>query len=594
MVLLSAEKISKRYSEKALLSDVSLYLNKNDKVGIIGINGAGKSTLLNILAGKEAPDEGKINKYSAAEISYLEQNPIFDVNLSLTQIVFKDLDEETKQTKEYEAKTILTKLGFTDFEINAEKLSGGEKKRVMIARALVNPCEILILDEPTNHLDSQMISWLESYLKNYNGAIVMVTHDRYFLDRVANRIVEIDDSTLYSYDGGYSRFLELKTQREEMENAARRKERGLYKKELEWMQRGARARETKSKSRIAHFETLRDGTQPLTENFEIDTISTRLGKKTIEIKDVSKSFNFHCLVKNFSHVIMRDARIGIIGKNGSGKTTLMKIITGTLKPDSGEVIHGDTVKIGYVTQEWETPPEQMRVIDYIRKGGEQVVTSDGAVSASKMLEKFLFPSELQWNTVERLSGGEKRRLYLLRTLMEAPNILLLDEPTNDLDTLTLTVLEDYLESFSGAVVAISHDRYFLEKVVNTIFELDGDGMITQYNGGYSDYLEKKESLPADRISHKPLIKPQKILPVKNSKLKFTFNEQREYNTIDNDIAELERQLSLTEDEIEKHSSDYEKLVQFFETKEKLETELSLKMERWVYLNDLAEKIEANQ
>jgi len=596
LILLSAEKINKSYSEKALLSNVSLYLNKKDKVGIIGINGTGKSTLLNILAGKETPDEGKINKDSAAKISYLEQNPIFDVNLSLIQIVFKDLDEETKQMKEYEAKSILTKLGFTNFDVNIEKLSGGEKKRVAIARALVVPCEILIMDEPTNHLDSQMVLWLENYLKSFNGAIIMVTHDRYFLDRVANRIVEIDDGSLYSYDGSYSRFLELKMQREEMETAARRKNRSFYKKELEWIQRGARARGTKSKSRIARFEELSDGKKTLTENLVIDSVSTRLGKKTIEINDISKSFNGRCLIKNFSHIIMRDARIGIIGKNGSGKTTLMKIITGILAPDSGEVICGDTVKIGYVSQEWEAPPEQMRVIDYIKEsGGEQVVTNEGVISASKMLEKFLFPSGVHWKTVDKLSGGEKRRLYLLRVLMEAPNILFLDEPTNDFDTLTLTVLENYLESFNGAVVAISHDRYFLDKVVNTIFEFNDDSVLRQYNGGYSDYLEikEKENLTADKIPDKPLVKPKKITSVKNSRLKFTFNEQREYGTIENDIADLESQLSLITNKIEKHASDYENLIQFLERKETLEAELSLKMERWLYLNDLAEKIEAN-
>ena len=596
MILLSAEKINKSYSDKPLLSDVSLYLNKSDKVGLIGINGTGKSTLLNILAGKEIPDEGKITKHSAARISYLEQNPVFDVNLSLIQIVFKDLDEETKQTKEYEAKSILTKLGFTDFDINADKLSGGEKKRVAIARTLVSPCEILILDEPTNHLDSRMILWLENYLKSYNGAIVMVTHDRYFLDRVANRIVEIDSGTLYSYDGGYSRFLELKMQREEMDNATRRKNRSLYKKELEWMQRGARARGTKSKSRIERFETLSDGTAPVTEKLEMDSFSSRLGKKTIDIKDVSKSFGGHFFVKNFSYIILRNARIGIIGKNGSGKTTLMKMITGNLAPDSGEVIYGDTVKIGYVSQEWDIPPEQgqMRVIDYIREGGEQFVTNEETVPASKMLEKFLFPSNLQWNTINRFSGGEKRRLCMLRTLMETPNILFLDEPTNDLDTLTLTVLENYLESFSGAVIAISHDRYFLDKVVNIVFELDGDGTVKQYNGGYSDYLEQRDNLPADKIPDKPAAKPQKAKSVKNAKLKFTFNEQREYDTIENEIADLELQLSLTEDEIVKHSVDYEKyekLARFAEQKKTLESELSLKMERWIYLNDLAEKIQ---
>ena len=602
MILLSAEKISKSYSEKPLFDDVSLYLNKNDKVGLIGTNGTGKSTLLDILAGKEIPDKGKISRYSAAKISYLEQNPAFDINLSLIQIVFMDLDEETKQTKEYEAKAILTKLGFTDFDISAQKLSGGEKKRVAIARALVSPCEILILDEPTNHLDSQMILWLENYLKSYNGTVVMVTHDRYFLDRAVNRIVEIDGGTLYSYEGGYFRFLELKAQREETEEAARRKNRSFYKKELEWMRRGAKARGTKSKSRIARFESLSEGNEPAAEKFEMDSAATRLGKKTVEIKDVSKSFGERCLVKNFSHIITRDARIGIIGKNGSGKTTLMKIITGTLAPDLGEVICGDTVKIGYVPQEWEIPPEkeQMRVIDYIREGGEHVLTNEGSVPADRMLERFLFPPELQWNAVRKLSGGEKRRLCLLRTLMERPNILFLDEPTNDLDITALTALENYLDSFCGAVVAISHDRYFLDKTMNTIFEVDGGGRVRQYNGGYSDYLEQlkqRENLPEDKIPDKPAVKPQKTKPVKNAKLKFTFNEQREYDTIEGDIADLEQRLSLSEDEITKLSADYGKyqeLARVAEQKERLESELSSKMERWIYLSDLAEKIEADK
>ena len=599
MILLSAEKISKSYYEKPLLADVSLYLNKSDKVGLIGVNGIGKSTLLNILAGKEMPDEGKISKYSAAKISYLDQNPVFDANLSLIQIVFENLDEETKQTKEYEAKSILGKLGFTDFDINAKKLSGGEKKRVAIARALVSPCEILILDEPTNHLDSQMILWLENYLKSYNGTIVMVTHDRYFLDRVVNRIVEIDDGKLYSYEGGYSRFLELKAQREEMEEAARRKSRSLYTKELEWMRRGARARGTKSKSRIARFETLSDKNEPAAEKFEMDSAASRLGKKIIEINDISKSFGGCCLVKNFSHIILRDARIGIIGKNGSGKTTLMKIITKNLAPDLGEVVSGDTVKIGYVSQEWEIPPEKehMRAIDYIREGGELFFTNEGTVPASKMLERFLFPPDLQKNAVNKLSGGEKRRLCLLRTLMEGPNVLFLDEPTNDLDTLTLTALEDYLDSFCGAVVAISHDRYFLDKTVNTIFELDGGGTVKQYNGGYSDYLEQRDDLPKDKIADTPPVKPQKTKPARTAKLKFTFNEQREYDTIENDIEDLERQLSLAEHEIETLSADYgkyEELARFVEQKKMLESELSSKMERWIYLNDLAEKIKTEQ
>ena len=603
MVLLSAEKISKSFSDKVLLQDVSLYIGDTDKIGIIGVNGTGKTTLLNLLAGLIKPEKGTISKSSGARIAYLQQNPVFDKGSSLLSIVLDHSGSNTLSGAEYEAKTILTKLGFTDFDMDTSSMSEGEKKRVAIARALMSPCELLILDEPTNHLDSDMVAWLEAYLKRYTGAIVMVTHDRYFLDRVTNRIVEIDAGALYSYSGNYAQFLALKAQREEMEAATQRKNRSLYRRELEWIQRGARARSTKAKSRIECFETLQDGAPAAPEAALImDSVSSRLGKKTIEISHITKSFGGRRVVKDFSHVLLRDARIGIIGKNGCGKTTLMKMIAGVLAPDAGSVVLGETVKVGYVSQVWDTPPATMRVIDYIREESDQIETNEGMVSAAKMLERFLFPSSVQWTPVGKLSGGEKRRLFLLRILMGAPNILLLDEPTNDLDTATLTVLEDYLEDFNGAVITISHDRYFLDKVVDTIFEFRENGEIRKYTGGYTDYLEKRGSEAGDSDAAaaskagKP-DKPKSTEPAqtekKQTKLKFTFSEQREFNTIDDDIALLEEKLGQAEAGINQYASDYERLKPFLEEKERLEAELHLKMDRWVYLNELAEKIKAN-
>ncbi len=603
MVLLSAEKISKSFSEKALLQDVSLYVSDTDKVGIIGVNGTGKTTLLNILAGLTSPDKGTISKASGARIAYLQQNPVFDKGLSLLSIVLDHPDSKALSGSEYEAKTILTKLGFTDFDMDTGAMSEGEKKRVAIARALMSPSELLILDEPTNHLDSDMVSWLEAYLKRYGGGIVMVTHDRYFLDRVTNRIVEIDASALYTYNGNYSQFLAQKAQREEMEAATQRKNRSLFKRELEWIQRGARARSTKAKSRIERFEALQDGTPAAPEAALImDSVSVRLGRKTIEINNITKSFGNRCIVKDFSHVLLRDARIGIIGRNGCGKTTLMKMIAGVLAPDSGTVVLGETVKIGYVSQVWDMPPASMRVIDYIREESDQIETNEGTISAAKMLERFLFPSNVQWTSVSKLSGGEKRRLFLLRILMGAPNILLLDEPTNDLDTTTLTVLEDYLENFNGAVIAISHDRYFLDKVVDTIFEFREGGEIRKVSGGYSDYLEKRDAEADDSDaaalnkagkSGKPKPTEPPRTEKKQTKLKFTFAEQREFDTIDDDMALLEERLIKAEAGITQYASDYEKLMPFLEEKERLEAELAVKMDRWVYLNELAEKIQAN-
>lgn len=596
MILLSAEKISKSYPDKVLLQKASLYVSDSDKIGIIGMNGTGKTTLLQLLAGLIPPDEGKISRVSGARIAYLQQNPVFDKQLSLLDIVLQNTAVQAQAESVYEAKTILTKLGFFDFDIHTSGMSEGEKKRVAIAQTLMSPCELLLLDEPTNHLDSHMVQWLETYLKRFRGAIVMVTHDRYFLERVTGRIVEIDAGVLYNYEGNYAQFLASKSQREEMELATQRKNRSLYRRELEWMQRGARARGTKSKSRIDRFYALQEGATAEPEVFNMESASSRLGKQIIEISRVSKSFGERRVIRDFSHMLIRDARIGIIGRNGCGKSTLIKMIAGVLPPDSGSIVRGSTVKLGYLSQVWDMPPADMRVIDYIKEEAGEIVTNEGTISAAKMLERFLFPASVQWTPVHKLSGGEKRRLFLLRVLMGAPNVLLLDEPTNDLDTDTLTVLEEYLEGFAGAVVTVSHDRYFLDKVVDTIFEFRDGGDIRQYTGGYSDYLEKCEPEPED-LNAPSSVKANKAKTdeptrprSKSAKPRFTFSEQREFRTIDADIAALEDQLRQAEEDVERYSSDYEKLLNVLAEKGRLEAALAEKMNRWVYLNELAEQI----
>ena len=600
MILLSAEKISKSFPDKVLLDKASLYINDNDKVGIIGINGTGKTTLLNIIAGQTEPDEGTVSKSSGMRIAYLHQNPVLDKNLSLLSIVLQKTDPHARGTLAHEAKTILTKLGFFDFDINASAMSEGEKKRVAIAQALMSPCELLILDEPTNHLDSDMVQWLETYLLSFRGAIVMVTHDRYFLERVTNRIAEIDAGALFAYDGNYSQFLARKAQREVDELAGQRKNRSLYRRELEWIQRGARARSTKSKARIERFSALQDGTAAAAETLAMDSLSSRLGRKIIEINGISKSYAGRCLIKDFSYLLLRDERVGIIGANGSGKSTLMKMIAGILRPDSGSVEHGKTVKVGYLSQIWDTPDDDMRVIDYIKEVAGEVVTNEGTLSASRMLERFLFPSNVQWTPVNRLSGGEKRRLYMLRILMGAPNVLLLDEPTNDLDTDTLTVLEEYLAGFSGAVVTISHDRYFLDKIVDTIFEFRDAGEIRRYTGNFSDYLAKREpetgagESTLTALTDKSASAEPFRSPFKPTKLKFTFAQQRELDSIDEEISGLEDQLRQAEEELQSNASDYEKLMLVIAEKGRLESALADKLNRWVYLNELAEQINSKR
>ena len=597
-MLIAAEKITKSFSEKPLFKDVSFYLEESAKIGVIGVNGAGKSTLLRILARIDAPDSGEVTLPGAPRIGYLPQLPVLnDAATVLEQALSGALETpdevstSNNEVQEYEAKTILNKLGLTNYEEKIGRLSGGQKKRVALASVLIAPCEALILDEPTNHLDNDMVAWLESFLVRYTGAVVMVTHDRYFLDRVVSRIVEIDSGDLYTYDANYSKFIKLKAQREEMDAGTQRKIKSVLRKELAWMQRGALARGTKSKSRIERFEELGEKVNAdSSSKLSLDSVSARLGRKTVEIEGISKSFGDKQVLRDFSHIIARDARIGIVGANGSGKTTLLNIISGRLQPDAGSVEHGDTVKLGYFSQESEELDLSLRVIDYIKSFAEYFETVDGTLSASQMLERFLFSPDLQWNTIGRLSGGERRRLYLLSVLMTAPNILLLDEPTNDLDIETLIILEDYLESFAGAVVAVSHDRYFLDKAVDLIFEVRCGGEIKRYLGGYSDYIaEKSAELAAPKVDKaKTPAKKQESGAMK--KLRFTFNEQREYESIDDDIAEIEQKLAAVEQEIINEASNYELLMQLLSQKEAVEQTLSEKTERWFYLQELAERI----
>ena len=595
MILLTAQNISKTYMERKVLDDVSFFLNEGDKVGIIGINGTGKSTLLKILAGAEEADGGDIIRTNGIRISYLPQIPEFGDSGSVLEQVLLHLPKDLRQAKEYEAKSILEKLGISDQQRDISTLSGGEKRRAGIAAALIQPSDVLLLDEPTNHIDNETAQLLEDLLMKYRGAIVMVTHDRYFLNKICSKIVEIDRGKLYVCEGSYSDYLIQKAQREADAEAAERKNRSLYRRELEWISRGARARGTKSKDRIERFEALKNREVPVAaEKVQLQSVSSRLGRKTIEIENISKTIDGKPLITDFSYIVSRDARIGIVGRNGEGKSTFLKMLHGDIAPDSGRIILGDTVNIGYFSQECESMDPSVRVIEYIRETADIVRTPDGTVTASQMLERFLFNSELQWNRIEKLSGGERKRLYLLKILMTAPNILLLDEPTNDLDITTLTILEDYLESFSGAVIAVSHDRYFLDKTANEIFEFR-NGICTRFNGNYSDYAEKAKEMYADEAPKpkKENHKKERVF-VGKKKLRFSFKEQREFETIDDDIASLEEQIAAAEKDIAANSSDYVKLQELSDKKEQLENELAEKMERWVYLNDLAERIERGE
>lgn len=589
MNILNAEHISKDYGDKVIFDDISLGIHEGDKIGIIGVNGTGKSTLLKIIAGLEEADQGEVICANGIRISYLPQNPEFSGNPTILSYVMEGKIHQDWQT-ESEAKTILTKLGIYDFEERTEHLSGGQRKRVALARTLVDPTEILVPDEPTNHLDHDMVSWLEEYLGQFKGVLIMVTHDRYFLDRVTNKIVEIDRGKLYEYDANYSRFLELKVQREEMEMASERKRKSLLRVEMEWMKQGIKARGTRQRARTERFEALKNAKGPeVRQNVEMDSVSSRLGKKTIEFSHVTKGYGGKNLISDFSYIVLRDDRLGFIGPNGCGKSTLMKMLTGSVQPDEGEIIKGETVRIGYFAQENREMESDIRVIDYIRDTAEYIQTAKGQASASQMLERFLFPPELQYTPLCKLSGGEKRRLYLLKVLMEAPNVLILDEPTNDLDIATLTILEDYLDSFQGIVITVSHDRYFLDRIVNRIFAFEKGGKLRQYEGGYTDYLEKsrEKEEPVEKKEKKPAKKFQKE---HQKKLKFTFKEQKEYETIDDEIASLEEKLEKLDQEIMENATNSGKLSELTVEKEETERTLEEKMDRWVYLNDLAEKI----
>lgn len=601
MNLLTAEKISRNFTDKVVLNQVSLGINKNDKIGVIGVNGTGKSTLLKILAGKEEPDEGRVVKGNDVRIEYLAQTPEFDDKYTVLENVIKSHEHASDGWNvEGEAKVMLGKLGITDWNEKPSNLSGGQRKRAALVRTLLTPADILILDEPTNHLDNAMAEWLEDYLNRFNGAFIMITHDRYFLDKVTNKIVEIDKGNLYTYETNYSGFLELKLEREEMELATERKKKALYRQDLAWIMRGARARSTKQKAHIQRFEELRDREKiEEVKNVEITALASRLGKKTIELKDICKAFDEKILIKDFSYIFLKTDRIGIVGGNGAGKSTLLKIITGIEQADSGSIEIGPTVKIGYFSQECEKMNGKQKVIDYIKEVAEYIETSEGSASASQMLERFLFTGAMQYSLIEKLSGGERRRLYLLKILMEAPNVLILDEPTNDLDIQTLRILEDYLDTFPGIVITVSHDRYFLDRVVRRIFAFEGNGEIRQYEGGFTDYWLKtreKEKTAVQRDTEVVAEKKTKKNYNKNreKKLKFTYAEQKEFETIDEDIATLEEQLDQIEKDILANAKDFVKLQELTDKKDEIQQQLDHKMERWVYLNDLAEQIQAEK
>lgn len=597
MNLLTAEHITHSYTERLLFDDISFHVNEGEKIGIIGINGTGKSTLLKIISGILTPDKGTVITGNNLKICYLPQTPDFKDGDTVLASALGSLSESEIWEKEPDAKNMLTRLGITDFQQPVKELSGGQRKRIALVRTLLSDSDILVLDEPTNHLDSAMAEWLENYLKQFRGAIVMITHDRYFLDSVVNRIVELEHGRLYNYQDSYLGYLALKSQRKEMELATERKRQSLLRTEIQWMMRGARARSTKQKAHIARYESLKNVEPPKTDSqAELSSLSSRLGKTTIELEHIRKSYNDTVLIKDFSYIFLKNDRIGIVGPNGCGKSTLMKLINGIVPPDSGNITIGQTVKIGYFSQENETLDDTLKVIEYVREGAELIHTPTGTITASQMLERFLFPSNMHYTLIESLSGGEKRRLYLLRILMEAPNVLFLDEPTNDLDIETLTILEDYLDSFAGIVVAVSHDRYFLDRIARRIFAFEGNGTIAQYEGGYTDFLKKSGGISSN-ISDKKENKKKNNSPAKNTwknntpkKLKFSYKEQREYETIEEDIAVLEEKISSYDKEMAECASNYTRLTELTEQKETAETELLEKMERWEYLEDLAEQI----
>lgn len=603
MNIINIEHISKIYGDKTIFQDASFGVHQGDKIGIIGINGTGKSTLLRMVAQVEEPDEGQIIRQNSLKIAYLPQNPEFPEHATVHSYAM-DGNSDT----DWMVQSNLNQLGIVEDDTLLEHLSGGQRRKVAMAKILASDFDVLLLDEPTNHLDEQMIAWLEDYLRNFRGTVMMVTHDRYFMDKVTNKILEISHGNIYSYEANYSRFLELKAEREEMELASERKRQSILRMELEWAKRGCRARSTKQRARLERLEALKNGKAPVQDQtIELDSVETRMGKKTIELQHVSKSYGDKKLVEDFSYILLKNQRLGIIGPNGCGKSTLMKMMAGLVEPDEGSVEMGETIKIGYFAQEEQEMDDNQRVIDYVKDIAEYITTREGKVSASQMLERFLFTPDMQYAPIGKLSGGEKRRLYLLGVLSSEINLLLLDEPGNNLDIPTLTILEDYLNAFSGIVVTVSHDRYFLDNVVDRIFEFDGNGHLQQYEGGYTDYLEAKErrGFNETNMTAKTTAQGEKRTENKKEsaetwkqnrpvKLKFTFKEQREYETIDDEIAALEEKIEKLDQDIMANATNSGKLNELTKAKEQAEAELEEKMDRWVYLNDLAEKIEAQK
>lgn len=611
MNLFTMENITKSYTDRILLDDVGFSINENEKIGVIGVNGMGKSTLLKVVAGMEEADAGKISMGNQVKICYLPQTPVFTPGTTILQAaVGGNMEEWNRWTIEADARSMLNQLGFTDYEEKVEHMSGGQKKRVALVNALLTPADILILDEPTNHLDNAMSEWLENYLISFRGAVLMVTHDRYFLDRIATRIVEVDKGKLYSYPGNYAKFVELKEERQNMALATERKRKSLLRTELEWLHRGARARSTKQKAHIDRIQAMQE-MKDIQEEKQVLLTSTasRMGNKTIELSDIFKSYGNHLLIRDYNYIFLKNDRIGIIGPNGCGKTTLLKIINGIVKPDTGTIEIGQTIRIGYFSQENEYMDDSMKVIDYVKEAGEYIQTSDGRITASQMLERFLFEGAIQWSKIEKLSGGEKRRLYLLRILMSAPNVLILDEPTNDLDIQTLTILENYLDGFDGIIIVVSHDRYFLDRTVRRIFAFEGEGVIRQYEGGYSDYLIRKEleglpDMTVKSMGNGSAAQTEKTAGENSGedsratwkkhdkKLKFSYKEQREFETIDEEIATLEEKIEKLDAQMLENASNSVKLNELLEKKEEASQQLDEKMDRWVYLNDLNEQIQS--
>ena len=619
MNLVTAEHLTKSYTERLLFNNTDFSINEGDKIGLIGINGTGKSTLLKLVAGLEEPDEGTIVRGRNLAIRYLSQNPTFEKGETVLESIIRENDgHDHVWDFESQAKTMLNKLGITDHNAVVDHLSGGQKKRVALASVLLSTADLLVLDEPTNHLDSEMAEWLEDYLKRFKGALLMITHDRYFLDSVTNCIVELDQGKLYRYQANYEGFLELKAERMDMERATERKRQSILRVELEWVKRGARARTTKQKGRLQRYEELKNQKGPVEDGqVEMESVSSRLGRTTVELTDICKAYGNKVLIRDYTYFFLKNDRIGYIGPNGSGKSTLMKMIAGWVQPDSGTIEIGQTVKMGYFSQENEDMDTSLKVIDYIKNVAEYVKTKDGSISASQMLERFLFPPSVQHTVIGKLSGGERRRLYLLKILMDAPNVLILDEPTNDLDIRTLMILEDYLDSFQGIVITVSHDRYFLDRVVRRIFAFEGDGVIRQYEGGFTDYQIRKEAelaaagelesasgtgakggkggagagaAGAAACTDDGSAAAKKNEKPRERKLKFSYMEQKEWDTIEDDMAALEEKIADLDTQIAASATNYGKLRELMAEKETAETKLEEKMERWMYLNDLAEKI----